>query len=128
MDKFDNMVASIRSKIDSSKKPIKEDEESGWGRTRDGWDDKGDLDEVGLIDMFDRTEKLAYDVRNCRRGAYCDAIRGGTLEDLGNELENLARGFQQVADAVAEHYGEEGAEEGAEEEEEWPRNKDKEVW
>lgn len=61
----------------------------------DGWD-RNALQDLGLMDWFKSVEEVAYDIRNCVRGAYCKSI-GSTYEELGAHLLQLANDLKEIA-------------------------------
>ena len=62
--------------------------------SRDGWN-KDALEDVGLMELISEIERLAYEVRNARRGSY--AKFGDTGEELKTYLEELGRSFTQIS-------------------------------
>ena len=62
--------------------------------SRDGWN-KNALEDIGLMELISEIERLAYEVRNARRGSY--AKFGETGEELKNYLEELGRSFTQIS-------------------------------
>jgi len=56
----------------------------------DGWD----LDQYGVIDDI---ERLAYELRNCVRGAYTNAY---TYQELGEYIKNLAGDLDEFGDEL----------------------------
>jgi len=62
--------------------------------SRDGWD-KDALEDIGLMELISEIERLAYEVRNARRGSY--AKFGDTGEELKTYLEELGRSFTQIS-------------------------------
>ena len=62
--------------------------------SRDGWN-KDALEDVGLMELISEIERLAYEVRNTRRGSY--AKFGDTGEELKTYLEELGRSFTQIS-------------------------------
>jgi hypothetical protein len=69
----------------------------------DGWN-KEELENIGFMDWLSAVEEVAYDVRNCVRGAYCDAI-GSTYEELGAYLRELAETANAIADELIQDGG-----------------------
>lgn len=72
----------------------------------DGWDDEDALDEVGLMGWINQVEKVAYELRNGRRGSY--AIEGDTDEDLIMALKGLRDEFEYILQKMedeVEGYG-----------------------
>lgn len=68
---------------------LEEEDEDGWG----------DTIETALEEFFDLTEKVAYEVRHCRRGTY--AIRGDKVEDLVSVLSNLSDELTDAIDTIS---------------------------
>lgn len=62
--------------------------------SRDGWD-KDALEDIGLMELISEIERLAYEIRNARRGSYAEF--GDTGEELKNYLEELGRSFTQIS-------------------------------
>jgi len=62
--------------------------------SQDGWDEDA-LEDVGLMELISEVERLAYEVRNARRGSY--AKFGDTGEELKTYLEELGRSFTQIS-------------------------------
>jgi len=72
-------------------------EQKQFGITDDGWD-VNDLEEIGLIDLFDEVEKVIYEIKNARRGSY--AGFGDTTDDLVTKLQELSREFEGASTLV----------------------------
>lgn len=62
----------------------------------DGW---GDTIENALEDFFGLTEKVAYEIRHCRRGTY--AVRGDKVEDLVSVLNNISDELTDAIDTIS---------------------------
>jgi hypothetical protein len=75
--------------------------EKVWGCTTDGWDDRGDLSDVGLMEWIEDAERTAYELRNAVRGSY--AGFGDTPADLVNHLKGLATSLKQIAEDMEEY-------------------------
>lgn len=73
--------------------------EDGLFAKDDGWDEDA-LDELGLIPWIESVEKLAYELRNARRGSY--ALRGDTAQDLLGELHSLKETLDSIVEDVAQ--------------------------
>jgi|AntAceMinimDraft_18_1070375.scaffolds.fasta_scaffold50147_3 hypothetical protein len=58
-----------------------------WGLTSDGWNDE-ELDETGVMEFLDDIAKVAYELRNCRRGSY--AKFGKTIKDLASKFKDIS--------------------------------------
>ena len=71
----------------------------------DGWD-KSSLQDIGLMDWFKSVEEVAYDIRNCRRGAYCRKA-GTTYEELGSYLLQLADELEGIARELSQNFDDE---------------------
>lgn len=71
----------------------------------DGWD-RNALDDVGLMEFFDKIQEVIYEIRNARRGSYCRDC-GTTFEELGNYLAQLAESLSTIAEDVILLGGEE---------------------
>lgn len=68
---------------------LEEEDEDGWGETI----------ETALEGFFDLTEKLAYEVRHCKRGTY--AIRGDKVEDLLSALDKISDELTDAIDTIS---------------------------
>lgn len=68
----------------------------------DGWDEDA-LEEVGLIDWIKNVERLAYEVRNARRGSY--GVSGDTAEFLISDLEELKETLDGVIESMQDYPG-----------------------
>jgi hypothetical protein len=86
-----------------SKSPIKEEVEDepfegeveeGQFTEHDGWNKKA-LGEVGLLDWIQSVERIAYEIRNARRGSY--GIDGDTDEDL---IQTLKYVYDELNDVI----------------------------
>ena len=96
-------------------KVMKEDKDENDGnpwyssRGGDGWN-KSEFEDLGLMDWFNDVEKVAYDIRNARRGSYCRDC-GDTAEDLVNHLKNdILATLKDVIGAIQDRIGEAGEE------------------
>ena len=67
------------------------DENKKFGIENDGWDKK-DLDE--FLDWVCDVDRAAYDIRNCRRGAYC--------KDIGDDMTTLVEHLELLSDELDE--------------------------
>lgn len=67
---------------------LDEEDEDGWGETV----------ENALEEFFDLTEKLAYEIRHCKRGTY--ALRGNKVEDLISMLNNISEELTDAIDTI----------------------------
>lgn len=80
---------------ESIKTDVKEQEkveENLDSENEDGWGEQiGDICE----DFFYKTERVAYEVRNCRRGSY--AGFGSTVEELSDAMSELAEMAENIA-------------------------------
>lgn len=63
------------------KKRVENKANKQFGFRGEGWDDKEDL--ADFSDWCHDVDKAIYDVRNCRRGAYC--------LDIGDDMPTLIR-------------------------------------
>jgi len=57
----------------------------------DGWD-KDALDDVGLMEFIMDVQRVAYDIRNCQRGAYAVDLGAKVIawkEDLEGIIEQM---------------------------------------
>ena len=68
---------------------LEEDDEDGWG----------DEIESTLEDFFDKAERVAYEVRHCRRGTY--AVRGDRVGDLVSALEDISEDLSYAIDTLS---------------------------
>ena len=59
-----------------------------FGMRGDGWDDSDDLSDFS--DWVHDVDKVAYDIRNCQRGAYC--------KDIGNDMPTLIKHLKFLRD------------------------------
>ena len=66
----------------------------------DGWDTNA-LDDIGLMDYIKEVEKVAYELRNARRGSYADF--GDTHEELALELNRLGKNLLDAADTIMDN-------------------------
>ena len=66
----------------------------------DGWDANA-LDDIGLMDYIKEVEKVAYELRNARRGSYADF--GDTPEELALELNRLGKNLLDAADTIMDN-------------------------
>lgn len=73
-------------------------DEENFGIKNDGWD-KNDLS--GLIELLNKFERVQYELKNARRGAY--GIRGDTLQDLVNTLNSLMEKLENEISNI-EHF------------------------
>ena len=64
-----------------------DENEEGWG---------GEIQD-NLYEVFDRLEKLMYEVRNCVRGCYARCTTNGELADC---LRSLAGDLETAADEI----------------------------
>lgn len=62
--------------------------------SEDGWGE--DIEDI-LSDVFDKTDRFIYEIRNTVRGAYTDCE---TVEDLAEYIRNLASEFEEAADEI----------------------------
>lgn len=62
--------------------------------TEEGW---GEEIQGTLYDVFDRLEKLMYEVRHCVRGGYTQCATPGELADY---LRSLAGDLETAADEI----------------------------
>ena len=65
----------------------------------DGWNEEWFYD-IGLLDAITEIEAIAYEIRNARRGSYAT---DGTIEDIADQLFELAEIFNSVADELMEN-------------------------
>lgn len=77
-----------------------EEELIEWGLTEDGWNDKQLDSDTGIMEWIKGVERIAYELRNGRRGSY--AKFGDTIEDLIQELENKKIELEEVIDRMDE--------------------------
>lgn len=63
-------------------------------KMNDGW---GDDVQESFEDVFDKLEKLMYEVRNCVRGGY---TRCKTESELAEHLRSLASELEAAADEI----------------------------
>ena len=93
-DEMNNLTEFIRlveRKVDNAaikNEELESEDEDGWGETI----------EDSLETFFDLTEKLAYEVRHCRRGTY--ALRGDKVEDLVSMLNNISDELTDAIDTI----------------------------
>lgn len=64
----------------------------------DGWD-KEYLDDLGLLDWFDKAARVAYDVKNASRGSYCQEC-GTTFDSLADYLDQLADELKSISEEI----------------------------
>jgi hypothetical protein len=89
----------LTEKRKQSKREI-DGEEYGWGLTSDGWNDK-ELSDVGLMSWINDIERLAYELKNCRRDSYADF--GDTIQDLSNYISDLVNDGKSIARDLKSH-------------------------
>ena len=63
----------------------------------DGWDERA-LEDIGVMDLIKEVEKVAYELRNARRGSYADF--GDTPEELAMELNRLGKNLLEASDTI----------------------------
>jgi hypothetical protein len=63
----------------------------------DGWDTE-ELRETGLLDVMGEIDQIKYEIEMCRRGSY--AVSGDTVEDLKDDLINLAIRLQEITEGL----------------------------
>jgi hypothetical protein len=68
-----------------------------WGYTVDGWSES-DLDETGLMEVLEKIEALAHEIRVGRRGSYANI--GDTIEDLASHIEDISIDLVGIADGI----------------------------
>jgi len=107
IDKFEeqaiNLAISIISKNHNIKEevedePFEGDIEEGYFTDDDGWDEEA-LDEVGLMDCIRDIERMAYELRNGRRGSY--GIDGTTDQDLLQALKEHYTSLGNVIEHIS---------------------------
>lgn len=103
---YTNWLSVDEKDIDKKTKAINEDEleiddepTPSFGYTVDGWN-KDDL-EI-LVNWLDQVQKLAYEIKNCRRGAYCQETLG-TLEGLHHYLDEIKSELDTVMNTIEEN-------------------------
>ena len=67
--------------------------EPEWGLTSDGWNEK-DLEDAGVMEFIETVERVAYELKNTRRGSY--AKFGDTIKDLAYLFKGLSRDAKDV--------------------------------
>jgi len=65
-----------------------------WGLTSNGWNDM-DLSDIGIMEFIDDIERVAYELRNCRRGSY--AKFGKTIKDLASKFKDISYDAKGIA-------------------------------
>ena len=63
----------------------------------DGWDTEA-LRETGLLEVMAEISQVQYEIESCQRGSY--AVSGDTVEDLKDDLINLAIRLQEIAEGL----------------------------
>lgn len=74
------------------KKRVENKANKQFGFRGEGWDDKEDL--ADFSDWCHDVDKAIYDVRNCRRGAYC--------KDIGDDMSTLVAHLHLLHDQLGE--------------------------
>jgi len=90
------MKKLLREKLNED---LEENENQGPFIDDDGWDQEA-LEDIGLLEWFEYSERIAYEIRGGRRGSY--GIRGETAEDLIVELDELNSSLENVIDLIKE--------------------------
>jgi len=63
----------------------------------DGWN-LNELADMGLMDVLSDISGIEYEINNCVRGTY--AVSGDTVEDLKNDLLELAERLKEIAEQL----------------------------
>ena len=84
-------IQKFNERIHTNNDGAEEVEDENFFISRDGWN-KEDL--VELVDWLASAEKLAYEIRNARRGSY--ALDGDQPEDLLAYMKNLSGDLENL--------------------------------
>ena len=100
MPEYKGIEQNLKEDLDWENSYDEEDEDEfgdedtpGLWATTDGWNEDY-FEEVGLMDFIKNIERVAYEIRNARRGSY--GLSGDTLEDLKSDLLALKDEFDDV--------------------------------
>ncbi len=66
------------------------DDDGGWNLN--------ELADTGLMEVLSDASGIEYEISNCIRGSY--AISGDTVEDLKDDLLNLAERLKEIAEQL----------------------------
>jgi hypothetical protein len=86
----------------SKQKLLKEDHGEEAFYDDDGWNEDA-FGDIGLMEWIEKVERLAYELRSARRGAY--ALSGSNLKDVVSFLQKLQESLTDIIDYLESEIG-----------------------